>query len=180
MSPAQFNMANRLADDFTRDSKDFVQRAQSYGTVLAAAKDHSAAGDLSIIFAYMKMLDPGSVVREGEFATAQNTAGVPDRIRNLYNRAINGERLAPRQRADFVNQAKAVYGAAKQRQAAIEQTYGERARRAHVPPEMVIMDFSRGVEPEPAAPPTDAKPSSTPDAESPQNRARSKLGLPPR
>jgi hypothetical protein len=147
-------MANKLADDFARDSKDFVQRGQSYGTVLAAAKDPSAAGDLSLIFAYMKMLDPGSVVREGEFATAQNTAGVPDRIRNLYNRIISGERLNPNQRAEFVNQAKAVYGAAKQRQDAIVRTYTERAKVARVPEGLVVMDYGAGVEtPIPAATP---------------------------
>jgi Arc/MetJ-type ribon-helix-helix transcriptional regulator len=154
LSPVQFNMANKLADDFTRDSKDFVQRAQSYGTVLASAKDPSAAGDLSLIFAYMKMLDPGSVVREGEFATAQNAASVPDRIRNVYNKAISGERLGAGQRGDFVARAKGIYGSAKQRQDAIVQTYTTRAQRAKLPPEMVVMDFGAGVEgPAPGAPP---------------------------
>lgn len=79
--------------------------ASAYGKVKAAASQPSAAGDLSLIFAYMRILDPTSVVREGEFANAQNAAGVPDMVRNLYNRAISGERLNERQRADFVNQA---------------------------------------------------------------------------
>lgn len=147
MSPAQFNIANRLADDFARESKDYIQRAQSYGTVQAAVKDVSPAGDLSLIFAYMKMLDPSSVVREGEFATAQNTAGVPVRIRNAYNKIMTGERLAPEQRADFINQAKNVYGASKKRQDAIVETYTDRAKTANVPANMVVMDFGRGVDP---------------------------------
>ncbi len=150
LSNAQQLNANRLADDYARDSKDFQQRAQSYGTVSAAAKDPSAAGDLSLIFAYMKMLDPGSVVREGEFATAQNTAGVPDRIRNVYNRAMSGERLTTRQRADFTNQARAIYSSAKQRQDAIVRAYTQRASRAGVPADMVILDYSQGVEGAPA------------------------------
>lgn len=53
----------------------------------------------------MKMLDPGSVVREQEFANAQNAAGVPDQVRNAYNKAISGQRLNPTQRQDFLNQA---------------------------------------------------------------------------
>lgn len=65
----------------------------------------TAVGDLSLIFAYMKMLDPESVVRETEFANAQNAAGVPDQVRNLWNRALNGERLNPNQRAQFRQQA---------------------------------------------------------------------------
>jgi len=39
------------------------------------------------------MLDPGSVVRESEFATAQNAAGVPDQVRNMYNKVLSGTRL---------------------------------------------------------------------------------------
>jgi len=54
----------------------------------------------------MKILDPASVVRETEFANAQNAAGVPDQIRNMYNRALRGERLGEAQRDDFVNSAK--------------------------------------------------------------------------
>ena len=56
---------------------------------------------ISLIFGFMKMLDPGSVVREGEFATAQNAASIPDRIRNAYNRALEGTRLNPQQREMF-------------------------------------------------------------------------------
>jgi hypothetical protein len=166
LTPAQIRAADSLADNFARDSKDFMERANSYGTVLAAGKDPSAAGDLSLIFAYMKMLDPGSVVREGEFATAQNTAGVPDRIRNVYNKLINGERLTPGQRADFTKQAQAIYGGAKRRNAAIMRTYTQRAIRAKLPPEMVVLDYGEGVE-------DDAVAASS-------SSMRNKLGLPPK
>ena len=68
-----------------------------------------------MIFNFMKMLDPGSVVRESEFATAANAAGVPDRIRNTYNRVLSGERLAKNQRADFINQSGNIFREAKSR-----------------------------------------------------------------
>ncbi|WP_204128690.1 hypothetical protein, partial [Pseudomonas ogarae] len=77
----------------------------SYGQIAQAAKTPSAQNDLALIFSYMRMLDPASVVREGEFATAQNAAGVPDQIRNAYNKAVNGERLNPEQRTGFVSSA---------------------------------------------------------------------------
>jgi hypothetical protein len=148
MNPAQVSAAMKLADDYRTDSKDFISRSESYGTVQAAAKDPSAAGDLSMIFAYMKMLDPGSVVREGEFATAQNTAGVPDRVRNVYNKALRGERLSPRQRADFLSQARNIYSTAQTRQAKIRKTYEDRARRFGIPAEHVVMDYGAIEEPQ--------------------------------
>ena len=59
----------------------------------------------------MKVLDPGSTVREGEFANAQNAAGVPDRIRNLFNNWSKGQRLDEKQRQDFITQAKKIVDA---------------------------------------------------------------------
>lgn len=84
----------------------YVGINQAYKKVEAAANDPSAAGDLSLIFGFMKILDPASVVRETEFANAQNAAGVPDQIRNQYNKIVSGERLNPNQRADFIRQAR--------------------------------------------------------------------------
>ena len=83
--------------------KDFRKVDAAYNKVKNATDAKpSPAGDLAIIFNYMKILDPGSVVREGEFATAQNAASVPDQIRNLYNRVVNGERLNANQLQLFV------------------------------------------------------------------------------
>lgn len=151
-SPAVLSYAKGLADDYRTDSKEFIVRAESYGTVKSAAKDASPAGDLSLIFAYMKMLDPGSTVREGEFANAQNAAAVPDQIRNAYNRVMSGTRLNPNQRADFVRQAENLYRTSKTRHDRITQSYTERARRAGINPADVILDYGIGDDtPTPAA-----------------------------
>jgi hypothetical protein len=101
--------------------------SSAYEKIKRAAATPSAAGDLSLIFGYMKMLDPGSTVREGEFATAQNAAGVPTQALNMYNRALNGERLAPAQRQDFINQAGNIYEAQMGRQAEIHQQFSNTA-----------------------------------------------------
>lgn len=44
--------------------------------------------DLGMVYAYNKMLDPNSAVREGEVLTAQNSPGLSEAMRNLYNRAL--------------------------------------------------------------------------------------------
>jgi len=89
---------------------------------LKSGREPSAQNDIAMIFSYMKMLDPTSVVREGEFATAQNAAGVPDRIRNAFNKAQNGQLMNPRQRKEMVNSARQAFLAAR-------QTYNERAQQ---------------------------------------------------
>lgn len=105
------------------DARDFPVIASSYQNVVATAQNDSAAGDLSLIFAFMKILDPNSVVREQEFANAQNAAGVPDQIRNAWNKALSGERLAPAQRLDFVRQAQSVYGNRVERYNSLAERY---------------------------------------------------------
>lgn len=81
----------------------------SYQKARSAAQLGTAAGDMSLIYAFMKMNDPTSVVREGEFATAANAGGVDDKIINIYNRVRDGQMLTPDQRAQFLQAADAQY-----------------------------------------------------------------------
>lgn len=99
----------KMRDEYYKRTGVYQDVKNSYQRVLASKND--AAGDLALIFGYMKMLDPGSVVREGEFANAQNAAGVPERILNIYNKAARGERLTEGQRKMFKGQAEAIYKA---------------------------------------------------------------------
>lgn len=120
-----------------QEVKDFRTVQSAYNSVQAAARNPSAAGDLSLIFAYMKILDPGSVVREQEFANAQNAAGVPDQIRNRYNQILNGQRLNPNQRRDFLNQANNLFQTRRQTYANVENEYRGYAESYGVSPDRV-------------------------------------------
>jgi hypothetical protein len=119
----------KIRDDFSTSSKDFIKIRDSYERIKSSTKQTSAAGDLALIFNYMKMLDPGSTVREGEFATAQNSAGLPDRVRAMYNKIINGERLAKDQRADFTDRAKDFYTAQENTQKKTEKRFRDIATK---------------------------------------------------
>ena len=101
----------KLGNEFRKQTQDFSKVSDAFERVKASAENPSPAGDLALIFNYMKILDPGSTVREGEFATAQNSGGVDDRIRAAYNNALNGTRLAPDQRNDFLNRAGRLFNA---------------------------------------------------------------------
>jgi hypothetical protein len=96
---------------FTGNSvvKDFNTATSQYEKLLTSSERKSAAGDMSMIFTYMKILDPTSVVREGEQATAKEAGAVPDRVLNLYNKAVTGQKLTTKQRADFVQTGTQLY-----------------------------------------------------------------------
>lgn len=109
-----FKKAEKLRGEITKVSTEFNKLDSAFGRIEATAiAEPSAAGDISLIFNFMKMNDPGSTVREGEFATAQNATGVSNRIRNQYNNIVRGERLNPEQRQDFFNSSKRIFDRAK-------------------------------------------------------------------
>ena len=112
----------KFRKEYSDQTKGYQEVKSAYQRILAS--EDSAVGDLSLIFGYMKMLDPGSVVREGEFATAQNAAGVPDRVLNLYNRVASGERLNKSQRQSFKGQADKLYKTAATQEETVRNGIG--------------------------------------------------------
>ena len=118
-----FELEKQIRKEYTDLTKDFRLVAQAYDRV--EASQDTGPGDIALIFNYMKMLDPGSTIREGEFATAQQSGGIPTAIRNSYNQAVAGERLTPEQRASFKSQAADLFVAASKAE--------ERARASLMP-----------------------------------------------
>jgi len=114
-----FSETMKFRNSYLSQSKEFKDVQNSYNRIKASAEKVTPAGDLSLIFNYMKMLDPSSVVREGEFATAQNTTGIPEKIKNIYNSFATGQRLGfedSKQRKDFVDTAKRLFDKQKNTQ----------------------------------------------------------------
>lgn len=118
-----FEREKQVRKEYTDLTKDYRAVAQAYDRV--EASQDTGPGDIALIFNYMKMLDPGSTVREGEFATAQNSGGIPVALQNIYNQSVRGERLTPEQRASFKSQANDLFGAARKSE--------ERARASLMP-----------------------------------------------
>lgn len=133
--------ASDLRGEYTKGLKDYNDALTGFYKVVEAAKDPSPAGDIALIFGYMKTLDPTSTVREGEFATAQNAGSVPTQIQSLYNKIINGERLTADQRADFVNSAKTQFTVYEERKQLADQYYSDLATRNNIKPQDVLVPY---------------------------------------
>lgn len=114
--------------------KLYQEVKSGYERVRTSAVQNTGAGDVGLIYGYMKMLDPGSVVREGEFATAESTAGVPQQIVGLYNKLISGERLTPQQKAQFVQAAEGLYGETVSNLEGLNSQFSTRAQGWNVNP----------------------------------------------
>lgn len=143
-SKTDFDRADKLRDEFNAQSKEFIKVRDAYNRIGASAESPSAAGDLSMIFNYMKMLDPGSVVRESEFATAAQSGSYGARIQGMVQKALTGERLADSVRADFIDRANKLYKAALDGHVQLENEYGILADRASVNRKDILPNYRAG------------------------------------
>lgn len=103
----------------------------------SAALD-SGAGDMGLIYGYMKMLDPGSVVRESEFAMAAQTGSYGEQIQGLVQRVLTGERLTPSQREAFAAAAAKLYEESAANLSQANDQFGQRASRYGVDPSSIL------------------------------------------
>jgi hypothetical protein len=111
----------------------------------ASAKIQSTSptgpGDISLLVAYMKMIDPGSTVRENEFATAENAGGVTSKVRNVYNKLLEGDKLPEEMRQQFRTEAQRILDAQLQNYEATATHYQRFAEMSGLAPEDVVMDL---------------------------------------
>lgn len=127
-----------------QDVKSFVTARNQYYALRKTAlnPNATASDDISSVYSFMKALDPQSVVREGEFATAQNATGVPDRMKNYYNQMLKGTRLNASQRQDMVNTAYRNYSVMRDNYNNVATQYRGYAQSAGVNPDNVARTYT--------------------------------------
>ena len=107
VDPAKaFDQEEKIRKEYQGRTKIYNELIPTYSNIKASSEAKNGPGDIALITSFMKMLDPGSVVRETEFATARDTAGLYTRLENSLKKAENGQFLQPNQRTEFVNLAK--------------------------------------------------------------------------
>ena len=92
--------------------KEFAGMDTAYKQVTASIKEGTPIGDTAAATKIMKLLDPGSVVRETELGMAMAATGKMDRLKNYMDLYISGRKLTDTQRKDFQNLADQLYNAA--------------------------------------------------------------------
>lgn len=109
-----FENEMKLAGAFKAEPvyKAFDEMRGSFQQITTGLNQKSPAGDLTAATKFMKLLDPGSVVRESELFLAMQATGALDRFTDVANKIISGTKLTEQQRADFRNVAEQLYNAA--------------------------------------------------------------------
>ena len=101
-----FEAENKVQADYSKKAKTFKNAEIAHSKLAASVSLKTGAGDLAIVFSFMKMLDEGSVVRESEFAQAQNTSGLLAQFEVLAGKIQDGTLLSDEQRQNFLTLSK--------------------------------------------------------------------------
>ena len=111
-----FENEMKLASAFKAEPiyKDYSDMKSSFGQVVSSLSQGTPIGDVAGATKVMKLLDPGSVVRETELGIAMAAAGRMDRLNNYFNNMMTGQKLTPTQREDFKALSNELYAAAGQ------------------------------------------------------------------
>lgn len=106
-----FTNALKLREDFKTEPiyKAYQEVQSAYAQIQQSLTKQSPAGDLAGATKIMKLLDPGSVVRESELAMAMAATGALDRLLGYASNVVNGTKLNPKQRQDFQELADRLY-----------------------------------------------------------------------
>jgi hypothetical protein len=119
----QISEEARLRGEYNKRTEDLVSAKTNFNIIEVSAADQTGAGDIALVTSFMKMLDPGSVVRETEFATAANTGGLLAKLKSTVTKIEDGKFLSVDQRSEFQNLAKKYLEAAQEREAAVQSSY---------------------------------------------------------
>lgn len=135
----------KLADDYRAQSKPFKEVSDAYKIITTSLDKAttSPAATLAGATKFMKLLDPGSVVRESELGMALAATGVFDRAMNYVNTLQRGKVLTAQQAADFQNIAGQIYSAAAQQQKLIDANYRRQAQQYGLRDDMIVQDLGQ-------------------------------------
>lgn len=86
--------------------KSYQQALPPYQSMVDTAKTDSKASDLNLVYGLGKIMDPNSVVREGEMVMVNNTSSLPDWLQGAINSVNGGSRLEPATRTAILNEAR--------------------------------------------------------------------------
>jgi hypothetical protein len=155
ISPDQLTNANTLRDDLRSELQEFSTVQSSWQNIETFFTNPGGVSDYALAVAFAKILDPGSVAREGEVAAVANSGSLTDAIRRQVINAIEGSGQLPEAvRLEIAQLAAGIYNQRASHAQGIIKTYGNIARDAGLPVQTVYT----GQMPQRAEPPTLASP----------------------
>jgi hypothetical protein len=123
-----------------------VKNYKDIAPILEAVRKapNTPQGDLQLIYGVGKIMDPGSVVREGEMGLVIKSGSPQERLQGFISYLQGGGQLTPGARARLYAVLEGAVGERKAQYDAARQAYTGIAQRGGVSPDDVFVDIPSG------------------------------------
>ena len=132
-----FKRTDKLADDFRSETKD-LQGSLRLGADSLEAPEDDPAAQQTLVIALNKLLDPGSVVRQSEFARVQEIGGFRAEAQTFANRLAREGQLPPEVEQSLRDEISRLLEAKQADLGQIAEQFKERAQAFGINPEFVV------------------------------------------
>lgn len=137
----RFKNENTLRDEYLAQTAPFRTVQDAYSKIKSTSD--TGPGDMSLLYSYVKLLDPGSVVRESEFATAAQSGSFGQRVQGAVQQIMSGQRLSPTLRKGFREEADKIYEAQKENATRVGSKYRDLAKSYSLDPSRVVVEYAQ-------------------------------------
>jgi hypothetical protein len=144
----KFDKEQSLNQEYYKRTEGLREGTRNFNVIKESASSNSGAGDIALVTSFMKMLDPGSVVRETEFANARDTASLLDKLKNQKEQIETGKFLTTTQRKDFIALSQKYLEAAEREGLSARRTIETLVKNYNLNPENVFGPPEAPVPPE--------------------------------
>lgn len=137
----QMTGLNALRDDLRTETSLFQIVKNGYDNVQSFFNNPGDVSDYALAVGFAKIVDPGSVAREGEVAAVASAGGMfPSLAASLQNALTGTGNLPDKVRDKIVLLSREIYANKARDAQATVQRYGELATRAGLPADMLWMN----------------------------------------
>ena len=135
-----FDLEQKIRKEYTAVAGDYRDRVGAFNLLMST--EDSPAGDIALVTNFMKMLDPGSVVREGEFDKAASAAGASERAVTALRGFVKGDVLGATQRADIRAVGMDIYKSTIEKFAPLEAQFRAIAKHYNLDADRILLNWA--------------------------------------
>lgn len=143
----RFVMIDKTRNEYTKRKQKVLDGQQQAEMLLQLANNPNIANDPSAqtaaVFAFGRMIDPESTVREGEYQLFEKSRGLYEELQMILPKLSTGARLSPEQVKRMADVARQIAGKGSERVLALDQYYNELSTRRGIDPFEVTGQSSR-------------------------------------
>jgi hypothetical protein len=141
----KFDQSMKLSREYDTRVKSFSEGMSAAQNLIQLAAAPNAATDpqiqTSMVFAFGRMLDPTSVVREGEYKLFEQGRGWLEALMMTPDRIRSGARLSPEQLQRMAATAQQLIGDSQARKQALQDYYAQKGSRWQLDPSDIMPDY---------------------------------------